>query len=90
VRLISHASKFDYAGLLLYYNLKGSKKKGHEVSSRSVWKILIMAGYSQCKLIVKPGLNKFSKKERLDWYLEREHWELEDWKNVIFTDKTIV
>jgi hypothetical protein len=35
-------------------------------------------------------LNKYNKKERLDWCLAREHWTLEDWKNVIFTDKTAV
>jgi hypothetical protein len=35
-------------------------------------------------------LNKFSKKERLDWYLEYEYWSLKDWKNVIFTDEIAV
>ena len=27
---------------------------------------------------------------RLAWCLEREHWTLEDWKNVIFLDETSV
>ena len=40
--------------------------------------------------MVKPGLNKFNKKERYDWYKEREYWTLEDWKNVIFIDETAV
>jgi hypothetical protein len=48
------------------------------------------AGYSQCKLTIKPGLNKLKKKERYDWCKEREHWELEEWKNVIFMDETAV
>jgi transposase len=69
---------------------KEVKKRGHEVAPRTVWKILTQAGYSQCKLTVKPGLNKFNKKERYDWCKERESWGLEEWKNVIFTDETAV
>jgi transposase len=57
---------------------KEIRKRGHEVAIRTVWKVLTAAGYSQYKLIVKPGLNKLSKKQRLDWYLEHEHWSLED------------
>jgi len=52
---------------------KEVKKRGHEVAPRTVWKVLTHAGYSQCKLTVKPGLNNLSKKERLAWCLEREH-----------------
>ena len=57
---------------------KEVKKRGHEVAPRTVWKVLTHAGYSQCKLTVKPGLNNLSKTERLAWYLEREHWTLDD------------
>jgi hypothetical protein len=28
--------------------------------------------------------------ERLAWYLEREYWILEEWKDIIFTDETAV
>jgi transposase len=35
-------------------------------------------------------LNKENKKERYDWCKAREHWGLEEWKNVIFTDETAV
>jgi repressor of nif and glnA expression len=52
---------------------KEVRKRGYEIAPRTVWKVLTAAGYSQCKLTVKPGLNKFSKKERLDWYLEYEY-----------------
>jgi hypothetical protein len=69
---------------------KEVRKRGYEVAIRTVWKVLTTAGYSQCKLTVKPGLNKLSKKQRLDWCLEYKHWDLEDWKNVIFTDETAV
>jgi hypothetical protein len=69
---------------------KEVRKRGHEVAVRTIWKVLTIAGYSQCKLIVKPGLNKLSKKQRLEWCLEYENWSLEDWKNVIFTDEIVV
>ena len=69
---------------------KEVRKRRHEIAPRTIWKVLKQAGYSQCKLTVKPGLNKENKKERLEWCLEREHWTLEDWKNVIFTDETAV
>jgi hypothetical protein len=44
---------------------KEAKKRGHEVIPRTIWKVLTYVGYSQCKLTVKPGLNKLSKGERL-------------------------
>ena len=65
-------------------------RQGFQVAPRMIWKILTQAGYSQCKLTVKPGLNKENKLARLAWCLEREHWTIEDWKNVIFTDETTV
>jgi hypothetical protein len=39
---------------------------------------------------VKPGLKLEDKAERLKWCLDHEHWTLEDWKNVIWTDETSV
>jgi hypothetical protein len=69
---------------------KEVRKRRYEIAPRTVWKVLKQVGYSQCKLIVKPGLNKFNKKKRLEWCLERVYWILEDWKNVIFTDETVV
>jgi transposase len=52
---------------------KEVRKREHEIAPRTVWKVLKQAGYSQCKLIVKPRLNKFNKKQRLDWCLKREN-----------------
>jgi hypothetical protein len=69
---------------------KEVRKRGYEIVLRTIWKVLIHAGYSQCKLTVKPGLNELNMAERLAWYLEREHWILEEWKDVIFTDETAV
>jgi hypothetical protein len=53
--------------------VKEVRKRGYEVAVRTVWKVLTAAGYSQCKLIVNPGLNKLSKEQRLDWCLEYEY-----------------
>lgn len=47
-------------------------------------------GYGVFKRTVKPGLTEDAKKARLAWCLERKHWTLEDWKNVIFLDETSV
>jgi hypothetical protein len=69
---------------------KEARKRRHEIAPRTVWKVLRQAGYSQCKLTIKPGLNKDNIKKRLDWCLAHEHWTLEDWKNVIWTDETAV
>jgi len=52
---------------------KEVRKRGHEVAVRTIWKVLTAAGYSQYKLTVKPGLNKLSKKQRLEWCLEYEN-----------------
>jgi hypothetical protein len=53
--------------------IKEVKKRGHEIAPRTIWKVLTYAGYSQYKLIVKPGLNELNKAERLAWCLEREY-----------------
>jgi hypothetical protein len=55
-----------------------------------VWKILNAKGFTCCKLTVKPGLNKDIKKARRAFAEKYKHWELEDWKNVIFSDETLV
>ena len=59
-------------------------------SASTVYRFLRAEGYRVCKRTVKPGLNKEQKQARLDWCLLHESWTLEDWKNVIFTDKTSV
>jgi len=69
---------------------KKIKESNYHVAPRTVWKILKAEGYNQCKLTVKPGLQDLNKKERLAWCLEREHWTLEQWRDVIFSDETSV
>lgn len=69
---------------------KEVKRKGFEVSLRSIWKVLTLASYNQCKLIVKPRLKTEDKESRLAWYEERKDQTLKEQKNVIFTDETSI
>jgi hypothetical protein len=38
----------------------------------------------------KPGLTKVIKKAQIEFCKAHEHWTLEDWKQVIWTDETLV
>jgi hypothetical protein len=60
------------------------------VSASTVYRVLTENGYGVFKRTVKPGLTEEMKKARLAWCLERQHWTLDDWKNVIFSDETSV
>jgi len=71
-------------------HLEVEKTPGLKVSARTVYSILKAEGYTPCKPTVKPGLNKAQKQERLDWCIRYKDWTLEDWKRVIWTDKTSV
>jgi translation initiation factor 2B subunit (eIF-2B alpha/beta/delta family) len=53
--------------------VKEVRKRSYKIVPRTIWKVLTAAGYSQCKLTVKPGLNELNMAERLAWYLEREY-----------------
>jgi transposase len=64
--------------------------EGIDVSAMTVWRILKSAGMKKTKPTRKPGLTQKMKKERLEWCLAHEHWTLEDFKNVIWTDETSV
>lgn len=63
---------------------------GIEISAVTVWRILRKAGFHKTKPTRKPGLTKKMRKERLQWCLDHQHWTLEDWKNVIWSDETSV
>ena len=60
------------------------------VSPSLVYRILKDNNYSSCKQTVKPGLTLAIKKACYNWCKAHKHWELEDWKNVIWTDETSV
>ena len=64
-----------------------------EVSASTVYRILKEEGYGSYKRTVKPGLTIENKKARLKQCLEHSKengWDLERWKNVIWTDETSV
>ncbi len=64
--------------------------EGIDISASTVLRILKKAGYKKTKPTRKPGLTKKMKEERLKWCKEHEHWTLEDWKRVIWSDETSV
>jgi hypothetical protein len=47
-------------------------------------------GFQTLKESTKPGLIEAMKEAQLAFYKAHEHWTLEDWKKVIWTDKTLV
>lgn len=61
-----------------------------DVSRETVRRILKNAGFKKSKPTKKPGLTPAMKNRRFEWCKEHEHWTLEDWKNVIWTDETSV
>jgi hypothetical protein len=61
-----------------------------DLSLYNVWRVLKAAGYHKTKPTRKPGLTKKMRQERLDWCLAHKDWTLEDWKNVIWSDETLV
>jgi transposase len=60
------------------------------ISARTIYRILRRRGYKPCKLTRKPGLTQANKLKRLQWCLDHEHWTLDDWKKVIWSDETSV
>jgi hypothetical protein len=63
---------------------------GVDISRSTVWRILRTHGYKKTKPTRKPGLSKPMRTARLRFAREHEHWSLEDWKNVIWSDETSV
>lgn len=60
------------------------------ISAMTVWRILRNAGFKKTKPTRKPGLTKAMKQARLEFCLKFQHWTLEDWKKVIWSDETSV
>jgi hypothetical protein len=63
---------------------------GNRICAKTVWTILHEAGLSKTKPTRKPGLTEKMRKARLEWCLAYQHWTLEDWKHVIWSDETSV
>jgi transposase len=60
------------------------------ISYSSALRILHKYGLSNVKPTRKPGLNAHQRAARLAFCLGHEHWTLEDWKRVIWSDETSV
>lgn len=67
-----------------------SESLDNKVSASTVWRVLKAARFSKTKPTRKPGLTDAMKKARLEFCLRYQHWSLEDWKAVIWTDETAV
>ena len=62
----------------------------HNLSSTTILRVLKRNGMRSCKTPKKPGLSESMMEARLQFCLRHEHWTLEDWKNVIWTDETSI
>ena len=60
------------------------------ISRSSCHRVLKRHGFNKVKPTVKPGLSDKAKQKRLEFCLRHQHWTLEDWKNVIWSDETSV
>lgn len=63
---------------------------GNTISPMTVWRILRAAGMKKTKPTRKPGLTEKMRRDRFEFCLRYEHWTLEDWKRVIWSDETSV
>jgi transposase len=61
-----------------------------DISATTVWRVLRGAGLKKTKPTRKPGLTDRMRTDRLNWCLKHQHWTLDDFKNVIWTDETSV
>lgn len=66
------------------------KDKGHKISPTSLQRVLKKYNFRPCKQTRKPALDERMMELRLNFCLKYKDWTLEDWKNIIQTDKTSV
>ena len=77
-------------------NREGREKNAKEIgylsgiSESSALRILRKHKVGKFKPTWKPGLTQAMKDARLKFAREHEHWTLEDWKNVIWSDETSI
>ena len=62
----------------------------HKLSSTTILRTLKQNGFRPCKSTKKPGLDSIMKEARLQFCLRYQHWTIDDWKNVIWTDETSI
>ena len=62
----------------------------HKLSSTTILRTLKQNGFRPCKSTKKPGLDSIMKEARLQFCLRYQHWTIDDWKNVIWTEETSI
>ena len=67
-----------------------SEENNQEVSAITVWRALRSLGFKKTKPTRKPGLTQKMRDDRLRFCIDHQHWTLEDWKNVVWSDETSV
>jgi len=60
----------------------------HSISSKTIRRHLSWAGMKAVVKKKRPFLSKKHCKARLDWALAHQDWTLDDWKLVVWSDKT--
>lgn len=60
------------------------------ISRSACHRVLKEHGFNKVKPTWKPGLSDEAKQKRLEFCKAHQHWTLEDWKNVIWSDETSV
>ena len=61
-----------------------------DISKRTIQRRLREAGIWKWRAVKRPQLNKKRAKMRLDWAKAHEHWTVDDWQKVIWSDECIV
>jgi transposase len=65
-----------------------SNVTNQSLSAQTVRRSLKVAGLKAVAKKKKPFLSKRHKKERMDFALAHQHWTVEDWKKVVWSDET--
>lgn len=60
------------------------------ISESTVLRLLKLQSFTKCKPTWKPGLTEKMRQARLAFALAHQHWTLEDFKNIIWTDETSI
>lgn len=60
------------------------------ISSRRLQELFKMQGIRKCVAVAKPYLNERHMHLRLQWALKYQHWTIEKWKTVIWSDETSI
>jgi transposase len=64
------------------------RRRGVQISYKSALNSLQKIGISSLKKVKKPFLSMKHKEKRLIWAKTHQHWTVDDWKRVIFSDET--